>query len=108
VQPRAAGAGTARGDVGVGFATVQAFPALASQLLIDLDLGGTLTDPYDGITRSVSYALEQMDLPCLSKQQLRASVGPPLQDTFAVLSMGEARVARAVAQTTSSLRRRSW
>jgi len=66
-------------------------------VLILLDLDGTLTDPYDGITRSVSYALEGMGLPALTRQELRSFIGPPLQDSFAALGLDAASVARAVA-----------
>ncbi len=62
-----------------------------------LDLDGTLTDPYDGITRSVSHALDRMDLPPLDERQLRAFIGPPLQDQFAALGLDGRQVATAVA-----------
>lgn len=65
-------------------------------MLILLDLDGTLTDPYDGITRSVAYALDRMGLPSLREQELRSFIGPPLQDQFATLGMDEEAVARAV------------
>lgn len=65
-------------------------------MLILLDLDGTLTDPYDGITRSVAYALDRMALPALRGQELRSFIGPPLQDRFAELGMDDEGVARAV------------
>lgn len=65
-------------------------------MLILLDLDGTLTDPYDGITRSVAYALDRMGLPGLREHELRSFIGPPLQDQFATLGMDEENVARAV------------
>jgi phosphoglycolate phosphatase len=56
---------------------------LYSTLLFDLD--GTLTDPEPGITRSISYALEQLDAPPQEQAALRACIGPPLRQTFARL-----------------------
>jgi hypothetical protein len=65
-------------------------------VLVLLDLDGTLTDPYDGITRSVTYALDGLGLPRLEERQLRSFIGPPLQDQFAALGLDEGDVARAV------------
>jgi phosphoglycolate phosphatase len=66
-------------------------------VLVLLDLDGTLTDPYDGITRCVSYALEGLGLPRLGPRELRSFIGPPLQDQFASLGLDESEVGRAVA-----------
>ncbi len=60
------------------------------------DLDGTLTDPYEGISRSVAHALEQMSKPALSIQRLRSFIGPPLQDSFASLGFAGDDVALAV------------
>jgi phosphoglycolate phosphatase len=49
------------------------------------DLDGTLTDPFDGITRSIQYALEKMGAPAVDAQDLRWCIGPPLWDSFRVL-----------------------
>jgi phosphoglycolate phosphatase len=65
-------------------------------VLVLLDLDGTLTDPYDGITRCVSYALEGLGLPRLGQRELRSFIGPPLQDRFASLGLDESEVGRAV------------
>lgn len=49
-------------------------------LLFDLD--GTLTDPAEGITNCVMFALEQFDIhPCTS-EELYAYIGPPLIYSF--------------------------
>jgi len=53
-----------------------AYPAV----LFDLD--GTLTDPFEGVTRSVTYALEPLGLQPPTPERLRAWVGPPLRDSF--------------------------
>ncbi len=65
-------------------------------VLVLLDLDGTLTDPYEGITRSVTYALDGLGLPRLEERQLRSFIGPPLHDQFAALGLDEGDVARAV------------
>lgn len=49
---------------------------------IFFDLDGTLTDSALGITNSVKYALEKMNLPMLSEETLRKFVGPPLSYSF--------------------------
>ena len=49
-------------------------------LLFDLD--GTLTDPGEGITKSVAYALEKMGHPPLDQKTLYDFIGPPLVDHF--------------------------
>ena len=50
-------------------------------ILFDLD--GTLTDPKEGITNSVAYALEKAGIPIEDKNDLITFIGPPLADSFA-------------------------
>jgi phosphoglycolate phosphatase len=52
-------------------------------LFIDLD--GTLTDPKEGITKSIQYALEKMKAHQPSMDELEWCIGPPLVDAFSVL-----------------------
>lgn len=52
-------------------------------LLFDLD--GTLTDNFQGITRSIAYALERLGAPVPEPSALRPCVGPPLRQSFAWL-----------------------
>lgn len=49
------------------------------------DLDGTLTDPFEGITRSIQYALGKMGAAVPEAAELRWCIGPPLWDSFAVL-----------------------
>lgn len=49
-------------------------------LLFDLD--GTLTDPKEGITKSVEYALGAFDIKVEDRDQLCCFIGPPLKDGF--------------------------
>ena len=46
------------------------------------DLDGTLTDPAEGIVRSIQYALDILQLPCPSPAELTAYIGPPLRECF--------------------------
>lgn len=46
------------------------------------DLDGTLTDPAEGITRSVQYALRRMGCPVPDREALLPFIGPPLLDSF--------------------------
>ncbi|MCP4550645.1 MAG: HAD family hydrolase [Bacteroidetes bacterium] len=45
---------------------------------IFFDLDGTLTDPKQGITKSVQYALEKLDRPIPKSKELLWCIGPPL------------------------------
>ena len=49
------------------------------------DLDGTLTDPKEGITRCINYALERMTREPLDTNQLLFAIGPPLRTSFARL-----------------------
>ena len=55
-------------------------PAQAEYLFIDLD--GTLTDPSEGITRGVMYALERFGIHEDDPGKLYPFIGPPLYDSF--------------------------
>lgn len=46
------------------------------------DLDGTLTDPKPGITGCIQYALERLDAPVPSKDDLEWCIGPPLLANF--------------------------
>lgn len=52
-------------------------------LLFDLD--GTLTDPKQGLTSSLQYALEKLNAPVPSCDELTWCIGPPLKDSFPIL-----------------------
>ncbi len=49
-------------------------------ILFDLD--GTLTDPAEGITKSVAYALEHFGIHAGDLNELRKFIGPPLKESF--------------------------
>jgi len=46
------------------------------------DLDGTLTDPKEGITKSVQYALKKFDILVKDLDSLEKFIGPPLKDSF--------------------------
>ena len=52
-------------------------------ILFDLD--GTLTDPREGITRSIAYALEKLGLEPPPLDDLTFAIGPPLRGSLARL-----------------------
>lgn len=49
---------------------------------IFFDLDGTLTDPGEGITNSVAYALERFGIGNKDRSELYPYIGPPLIDSF--------------------------
>ena len=46
------------------------------------DLDGTLTDPGEGITKSVAYALRKYGIEVADRSELYMFIGPPLVDSF--------------------------
>lgn len=64
---------------------------------IFFDLDGTLTDSALGITNSVKYALEKLNLQIPTEEILRKFVGPPLSYSFQCFcNLNEAEAAEAV------------
>jgi phosphoglycolate phosphatase len=61
-------------------------------------LDGTLTDPVEGITRCLNYALERMSVPLPTREELQLHIGPPLRSTFSQIlkTTDEAKVEKAV------------
>lgn len=67
----------------------------AYNILFDLD--GTLTDPREGITRSVQYALAQLDIHEPDLAALEHFIGPPLLQCFmSTYQLSEERAWQAV------------
>ncbi|ARQ05288.1 HAD family hydrolase [Macrococcoides caseolyticum] len=46
------------------------------------DLDGTLTDPYIGITNSIIYSLQQMNIEAPDNSALIPFIGPPLHESY--------------------------
>lgn len=55
-------------------------PRMSTHIYFDLD--GTLTDPYEGITKCILYALDELGFPHPDDDYLYGCIGPPLWDTF--------------------------
>jgi phosphoglycolate phosphatase len=66
---------------------------MSAHLYFDLD--GTLTDPYEGITKCILYALDELGFPHPNDGYLYSCIGPPLWDTFPEL-VGEELTRKAV------------
>ena len=62
---------------------------------IYFDLDGTLTDPYEGISRCILYALDELGFPRPDDDYLHGCIGPPLWDTFPEL-VGDELTRKAV------------
>lgn len=60
-------------------------PGMWQKTFILFDLDGTLTDPAEGITRSIQYACERLAIPIPAREELLFAIGPPIQSTFARL-----------------------
>jgi phosphoglycolate phosphatase len=67
---------------------------VARALLFDLD--GTLSDPRDGIIRSIGYALDRLGVAVPPAAQLEQFIGPPLREAFASLLGGPEHVEDAI------------
>jgi len=64
---------------------------MTQAVLIDLD--GTLTDPYPGISASILFALDRLGRPPIDEIALRATVGP-LEAAFAGMLDGDTVMAK--------------
>lgn len=66
--------------------------------VILFDLDGTLTDPWEGITKSIQYALKKLKKPVPDSEELRWCIGPPLIESLKRLigDNGPARVQEAL------------
>ena len=75
-----------------------------------LDLDGTLSDNFVGISRSILHALGRMGAPQPHEDELRACVGPPLRESFTRLIPGvdAAGVERALGYYRERYRDLGW
>ena len=73
------------------------FAAMLRQMSkhIYFDLDGTLTDPYEGITNCILYALDELGFPHPDADYLYSCIGPPLWDTFPEM-VGEELTKKAI------------
>ena len=54
--------------------------------LILFDLDGTLTDPLEGIGRSLNYALEHFGYAPVAPEAMGTYIGPPLDHSFRAIT----------------------
>jgi phosphoglycolate phosphatase len=66
--------------------------------LILFDLDGTISDPLEGIGRSINYALAHFGYEPLKLSELAKYVGPPLDETFKEITGNEAEYKALVAK----------
>jgi phosphoglycolate phosphatase len=59
------------------------------------DLDGTLTDPFEGITKCILYALDKLGVAHPTDEYLYSCIGPPLYDTFPEM-VGEELTLKAI------------
>lgn len=78
---------------------------MASYVYIDLD--GTLTDPFDGISNCIAYALERLGKERPADTELRRFIGPPLLQTFEEL-VGPALAPRALGYYRERFSETGW
>lgn len=50
------------------------------------DLDGTISDPFEGIFRSVNFALAAFDYPQVAAEDFKPFIGPPIDQTFCALT----------------------
>ena len=60
--------------------------------LVLFDLDGTLSDPLEGFSRSVNYALEKSGRRPLEAADLAVFLGPPIEDTFKAITGSGAEI----------------
>ncbi len=78
---------------------------MGSYVYIDLD--GTLTDPFEGISNCISYALERLGKERPVDTELRRFIGPPLLQTFEEL-VGPALAPRALGYYRERFSETGW
>ncbi len=69
---------------------------MSSVRAVLFDLDGTLTDPGEGIIKSLKVALVSAAIPVPSDDRLSACIGPPLHDSFRELGAEPGQVANLI------------
>lgn len=83
---------------------------MRAALTLCLDLDGTLTDPREGIVRSLAHAFAVLGAGVPGDARLARCIGPPLEDSFADLlpDPTPARVAAAIEHYRERFDRVGW
>lgn len=66
---------------------IEVLPDTTDQVVL-FDLDGTLTDPFEGITRCIQHALKALGRPVPAAAALSWCIGPPLLESFQHLLCG--------------------
>ncbi len=66
--------------------------------LLVFDLDGTLSDPLEGIGRSINFALEHFGLPTHELSALAKYIGPPLHEAFMEMTAGDAALSQQLVE----------
>jgi phosphoglycolate phosphatase len=66
--------------------------------LILFDLDGTISDPLEGIGKSINYALTHLGYEPLEIAELAQYVGPPLDETFKRITGNDSESKKFVAK----------
>lgn len=78
-----------------------------THLLFDLD--GTLTDPVEGITRSVQYSLRHFGIEVTDLRSLTPFIGPPLAESFREFyGFDDGRIPEAIRLMREYFSERGW
>ena len=78
-----------------------------THLLFDLD--GTLTDPMEGITRSVQYSLRHFGIEVTDLRSLTPFIGPPLAESFREFyGFDDGRIPEAIRLMREYFSERGW
>lgn len=67
---------------------------MTSTLLFDLD--GTLTDPFEGISRCLRHALERMRIPLAESFDWGSIIGPPFSESMPLMGIPHERIDEAI------------
>jgi phosphoglycolate phosphatase len=81
--------------------------SIAGAQLVIFDLDGTLTDSAEGIVASFRHALAQIGFPVPDGDLAAKIVGPPMDDTFRAMELGE-HADRAIAAFRTEYHTRGW
>lgn len=75
-------------------------------ILFDLD--GTLTNPEEGITKSVVYSLEKQGIEANPREHYQYFIGPPLDDSYRAMGMGEDQIAESITLFRERFETKGW
>lgn len=75
-------------------------------ILFDLD--GTLTNPEEGITKSVVYSLEKQGIEVHPREHYQYFIGPPLDDSYRAMGMDEDQIAKSIHLYRERFETKGW